>query len=684
LVEVKKTPDIFAHLLAPLNLGFTTLRNRVLMGSMHTGLEEMPDGFERQAKFFARRAKGGVGILVTGGISPNRAGRLAERASVMTEDLVEGHRVITRAVHDEGGKIVLQLLHAGRYGRHEELVAPSAVRSRINPLTPRALGEDEILQTIEDFGTAAALAREAGYDGVEVMGSEGYFLNQFTAARTNQRTDSWGGSAENRRRLPVEVVGRVRKRCGPDFIIAYRISVLDLVEGGNSWPDVAALAKDVEASGANILNTGIGWHESRVPTIAHMVPRGAFTWAIKRLKAEVAIPVVASNRINTPEQAEQLIADGQADMVSLARPLLADPDFVAKAASGASSKINTCIGCNQACLDNAFTGRLTTCMVNPAACREVEFKIVPATRGKCIAVLGGGPAGLACAVTAAERGHKVALFEADIDIGGQFNLARRIPGKEDYAETIRYFRNRLDELGVEVHCGRPASLADLESGGFDEIVVATGVRPRHLDVPGADHPSVMTYVEAITDTARVGAEVAIVGAGGIGFDVATLLSHPHGPHDPSHPDIEGFSSEWGIDLSYTQPGALLPANHQWSSSRKIHLLQRKPRASFGASLSKTRGWANFLEVMFRGVTMTGDVTYRKIDDAGLHIEAGGKPQTLKVDTIVVCAGQESADDALSLARSLGKPVHAIGGVDKPQQLDAVRAIEDGMRLALSL
>lgn len=681
---MKKKSNHFAHLLEPLDLGFTTLRNRVLMGSMHTGLEEMPDGFERQAMFFATRAKGGVGILVTGGISPNKAGRLAERASVMTEDLVEGHRVITRAVHDEGGKIALQLLHAGRYGRHAGLVAPSAVRSRINPLTPRALSDREILQTIEDYGTAAVLARKAGYDGVEIMGSEGYFINQFTAARTNQRTDDWGGSAENRRRLPVEVVRHVRKHCGPDFIVVYRISVLDLVEGGNSWPDVAALAKDVEGAGANILNTGIGWHESRVPTIAHMVPRGAFTWAIRRLKAEVAIPVVASNRINTPEQAEQLIADGQADMVSLARPLLADPDFVAKAAMGASSQINTCIGCNQACLDNAFTGKLTTCMVNPAACREVEFKIVPAARGKHIAVLGGGPAGLACAVTAAERGHKVALFEADTEIGGQFNLARRIPGKEDYAETIRYFRNRLDELGVKVRCGRPASLADLESGGFDEIVVATGVRPRRLDIPGADHPSVLTYVEAITNPARVGAEVAIIGAGGIGFDVAALILHPHGAHDPSQPDIERFSSEWGIDLSYTQPGALLAANHQWPSVRKVHLLQRKARDSFGAGLSKTRGWANFLEVMFRGVTMSGDVTYLKIDEAGLHIEAGGKPQTLKVDTIVVCAGQEATDDALSLARSLGKPVHAIGGVDKPQQLDAVRAIEDGTRLALAL
>lgn len=674
----------FSHLLQPLDLGFVTLRNRVLMGSMHTGLEEMPDGFARQARFFATRARGGVGILVTGGISPNRAGRLAEHTSVMTEDLVEGHRAITRAVHAEGGKIALQLLHAGRYSRHAELVAPSAVRSRINPLTPRALSDEEILQTIEDFGTAAALAREAGYDGVEIMGSEGYFLNQFTAARTNQRTDDWGGSAENRRRLPVEIVKHVRKHCGLDFIVVYRISVLDLVEGGNSWPDVAALAKDVEGAGANILNTGIGWHESRVPTIAHMVPRGAFTWAIKRLKAEVAIPVVASNRINTPEQAEQLIADGQADMVSLARPLLADPDFVTKTASGASSNINTCIGCNQACLDNAFTGRLTTCMVNPAACREVEFEIAPAAKGKRIAVLGGGPAGLACAVTAAKRGHKVALFEADIEIGGQFNLARRIPGKEDYAETIRYFKNRLDELDVEVRYGRPASLADLESGGFDEIVVATGVHPRRLDIPGADHPSVMTYVEAITNPADVGAEVAIIGAGGIGFDVAALLSHPQGAHDPSQPDIERFSSEWGIDLSYTQPGALLAANHKWPSARKVHLLQRKARDSFGAGLSKTRGWANFLEVMFRGVTMTGDVTYLKIDDAGLHIEAGGKPQTLEVDTIVVCAGQEPADDALSFARSLGKPVHAIGGVDKPQQLDAVRAIEDGTRLALSL
>lgn len=674
----------FPYVLKPLDLGFTVLKNRVLMGSMHTGLEERPDGFERQAAFFAARARGGVGILVTGGISPNEAGKLSERASVMTRDAVSGHRTITHAVHGEGGKIILQLLHAGRYGRHAGLVAPSALRSRINPLTPRTLTAREVEQTIEDFGTAAAFAREAGYDGVEIMGSEGYLLNQFTAPRTNQRDDDWGGAAENRRRVPVEVVGRVRKRCGADFIIVYRISLLDLVEGGNSWPEVVALARDVHAAGANIVNTGIGWHEARLPTIAHMVPRGAFVWAVEKLKREVTVPVVASNRINNPEQAERIIAGGQADMVSLARPLLADPDFVKKAAMGKPASINICIGCNQACLDNAFTGRLTSCMLNPAACREVEFHVTPARVPKRIAIAGGGPAGLACATTAAERGHRVTLFEAEATLGGQFNLARRIPGKEDYAETIRYYTERLKELGVTVRCGQPVAAADLSAGEFDEVVVATGVRPRALEIPGSDHPSVLTYVQAIMNPACVGTEVAIIGAGGIGFDVAALLTHPHGACDPARPDIKGFAADWGIDMNYVERGALLAANHEWPSARSVHLLQRKPAAAFGASLSKTRGWANLLEVKFRNAKMTGDVVYRRIDDDGLHIEAGGQAQTIKAGTIVVCAGQEPARETLALAKPLGKPVHLIGGAREPRELDAVKAVEGGTRLALSL
>ena len=674
----------FTNLLKPLDLGFTVLENRVLMGSMHTGLEERPDGFERQAAFFAARARGGVGILVTGGISPNEAGKLSERASKMTRDAVPGHRAITRAVHDAGGKIVLQLLHAGRYSRHAELVAPSALRSRINPLTPRALSALEVEQTIEDFGTAAAFAREADYDGVEIMGSEGYLLNQFTAPRTNQREDDWGGTAENRRRMPVEAVKSVRRHCGKDFIVVYRISLLDLVEGGSTWDEVVQLAKAIEAAGASLINTGFGWHEARLPTIAHMVPRGAFVWAVEKLKRELTVPVVASNRINNPEQAESIIAGGKADMVSLARPLLADPDFVRKAASGKPASINTCIGCNQACLDNAFTGRLTSCMVNPAACRETEFRVTRARIAKRIAIVGGGPAGLASAAISAERGHTVTLFEAEATLGGQFNLARRIPGKEDYAETVRYYTARLKELSVTVRCGRTVSAADLSAGTFDEIVVATGVRPRALEIPGSDHPSVLTYVQAIMDPSRVGAEVAIIGAGGIGFDVAALLTHPVGTCDPARPDIETFAADWGIDMRYVERGALLPANHKWSSARKVHLLQRKPAATFGAGLSKTRGWANLLEVKFRNAAMTGDVTYKRIDDAGLHIEVGVHAQVIKADTIVVCAGQEPAREVLALAEPLGKPVHLIGGAKESGELDAVKAIEDGTRLALAL
>ncbi len=682
--NAKRETEPFPHLFRPLDLGFTVLKNRVLMGSMHTGLEERSDGFDRQARFFAARARGGAAILVTGGISPNEAGKLSERASMMTAEAVPGHRIITRAVQDEGGRIVLQLLHAGRYGRHTKLVAPSAIGSRINPLLPRALSAADIQQTLRDFADAAALARDAGYDGVEIMGSEGYFLNEFTAPRTNQREDDWGGSAEKRRRFPVEVVKSVRRRCGPDFIIIYRLSVLDLVEGGTSWPETVALAKDVEDAGATLINTGFGWHEARIPTIAHMVPRGGFLWAVERLKREVRAPVVASNRINNPAQGDSIIAKDHADMVSLARPLLADPEFVNKAAAGQSEMINICIGCNQACLDNAFTGRLTSCMVNPAACRETEFFATRSADVKQIAIIGGGPAGLACAVTSAERGHSVTLFEAEVELGGQFNLARRIPGKEDYAETVRFYGARLRELDVTVRCGRRVAEGDLEAGDFDAIIVATGVRPRSLNIPGGDHPSVVSYADAIMNPDKVGANVVIVGAGGIGFDVAALLAHPNGPCDPGNPDIKGFCKDWGIDMHLNERGAVLASNDTWPTARDIHILQRKPDKAFGMGLSKTRGWANVFEVKMRGARMTGNVDYRMIDDEGLHIEVGGTPQVLKADTIVVCVGQESELDVLDLVQPLCKPVYLIGGANNAPELDAVRAIEEGTRLALSL
>lgn len=675
----------YPHLLSPLDLGFLSLPNRTLMGSMHTGLEEAPDGYDRQARFFARRAKGGAGLIVTGGISPNEAGRLGRNGAVMCEAAVAGHAQITSATHQSGGLIVLQLLHAGRYARHDALVAPSAIASRINPLRPRELAEEEILATIEDFATAAMLAKEAGYDGVEIMGSEGYLLNQFLAPRTNQRTDRWGGSAANRQRLPAEIVRAVRARCGERFILVYRQSLLDLVEGGSTFEEVVDQAKAVATAGANLINTGVGWHEARIPTIAHMVPRGAFAWAAARLRSDLNLPVIASNRINTPELADRLIADGKADMVSMARPFLSDPDFVAKARTGRRSAINVCIGCNQACLDNAFTGKLTTCMVNPAACREAEFSDVPGpSEPKRIAVVGAGPAGLAAAVTSAERGHRVTLFEKSDQIGGQFNLARRIPGKEDYAETIRYYGARLSELGVEVRLGTFASAEGLIAAAYDHIIVATGVEPRALESVGADDPRVLTYAQAIETPELAGETVAILGAGGIGFDVAQILAHPTGAGDPAAPDIVGFSEDWGIDTSFGERGALRPQPGSWLSVRQITLFQRKAGSTFGAGLSKTRGWANLQEVKRRGVAMTGDVVYGHLSREGLHVTVGGAPRLITADTFVVCVGQEpQAEIAPSLAAKL-MPYSVVGGARDAGELDAVRAIEEGTRAALKI
>jgi 2,4-dienoyl-CoA reductase (NADPH2) len=671
----------YPHLLAPLDLGFTTLKNRVLMGSMHTGLEEAANGFQRMAAFYAARAEGGVGLMVTGGIAPNAVGRLSPGAAKLDdESSVAEHAGITEAVHQAGGKILMQVLHAGRYARQEMAVAPSSVRAPISPLTPRELTPDEIEQTIEDFAVCAHLAREVGYDGVEIMGSEGYLLTQFVATRTNKREDAWGGSFENRSRFPLEIIRRVRERCGPDFIIMYRLSVLDLVDGGSPWEETAALAKLVEAAGANIINSGIGWHEAQIPTIAHMVPRGAFTWATGRLKGEVSVPLVASNRINDPAQAERILARGDGDMVSLARPFLADADFVRKAAEGRADEINTCIGCNQACLDAIFTGQLCSCLVNPRACSETELAWDDAEAPKRIAVVGAGPGGLAYATTAAQRGHKVTLFEAEDTIGGQFNMAKVIPGKEDYAETIRYFRRELELLQVELRLGHRASLDDLVEGGFDEVVLATGVTPRRPEIEGIDHSKVLSYVDVLLRGAPVGKRVAIMGAGGIGFDVAEFLSHAGGPADLENPDVDGFLKEWGIDPEYRVPGGLDPAGGEMHSPRDIYLLQRKT-TKLGRGLGKSTGWVHRMTLMRKDVTMIAGVTYDKIDDRGLHLTVDGEARLLEVDNVVVCAGQLPLRELHDGLVAAGVPVHLIGGADVAVELDAQRAIAQGTRLA---
>ncbi|MEU1054659.1 NADPH-dependent 2,4-dienoyl-CoA reductase [Streptomyces sp. NPDC005876] len=668
----------YPHLLSPLDLGFTTLPNRVLMGSMHVGLEEAERGFERMAAFYAARARGGVGLIVTGGIAPNDEGRPYEGgARLTTEAEAERHRVVTDAVHREGGRIALQILHFGRYAYHPDLVAPSPLRAPISPHVPRELTDAEVERTIDDYVRAARLARAAGYDGVEIMGSEGYLINEFTVARTNHRTDRWGGSHENRTRFPVEIVRRVREAVGEDFIIVYRLSMLDLVPGGSTLDEVIALAKAVERAGATIINTGIGWHEARVPTIATSVPRGAYTWVTRRLMGEVSVPLVTTNRINTPELAEQLLAEGTADLVSMARPMLADPDFVAKAAAGRPEAINTCIGCNQACLDHTFGGKITSCLVNPRACHETELVLTPTRRRKRVAVVGAGPAGLACAVSAAERGHDVTLFDAASRIGGQLDVARRVPGKQEFDETLRYFRTRLADLGVDVRLNTPVTAADLD--GYDETVVATGVTPRVPDIPGVDHPSVLGYLDVLRDGAPVGDRVAILGAGGIGFDVAEYLTDSG---DKAHEDPETYFRHWGVDPAYGAPGGLA-APERPAPPRTVHLLQRKP-TKVGAGLGKTTGWIHRAELKHRGVTMVPGARYDRIDDAGLHFTVDGEPTVLEVDTIVLCTGQEPRRDLYDALVAAGRGAHLIGGADVAAELDAKRAVQQGTELAAAL
>lgn len=670
----------YPNLLQPLDLGFTTLKNRVLMGSMHLGLEEAPNGFERMAAFYAERARGGVGLIVTGGIGPNQQAAVHAHAALMaTSQDVENHRVVTDAVHAEGGKICMQILHTGRYAYNPQPLAPSPLKAPINPFQPHAVSIDEIEQQIEDFANCAELAKEAGYDGVEVMGSEGYFINQFIATRTNQRDDEWGGEYDNRIRLAIEVVKRVRERVGEEFIIIYRLSMLDLVDGGSSYEEIVQLGQAIEQAGATIINTGIGWHEARIPTIATKVPRAAFTWVTAKVREALNVPVITSNRINMPDVAEQVLARGDADMVSMARPFLADPEFVVKAEQGRADEINTCIGCNQACLDHIFGGRLTSCLVNPRACHETELQIIATDRPKRLAVVGAGPAGLAFATTAAKRGHQVTLFDAADEVGGQFNIAKQVPGKEEFYETLRYFKRQLELTGVEVKLGQKVSAEQLEQADFDEVILATGISPRTPDIEGVDHPKVLSYLDVLHDKAAVGEKVAVIGAGGIGFDVSEYLSHQG---VASSQDIPAFMAEWGIDMTFSSRGGvegMAPAFEP--SPRQIWLLQRK-QSKVGANLGKTTGWAHRLGLQKRKVEMLAGCEYQRIDDDGLHLLVGGEPQLLDVDNVIICAGQEPQR---ALADSItSKPVHLIGGADVAAELDAKRAIDQGTRLAAQL
>ncbi|KHF77959.1 2,4-dienoyl-CoA reductase [NADPH] [Acinetobacter sp. neg1] len=671
----------YPHLLKPLDLGFTTLKNRVLMGSMHVGLEEAPQGYERMAAFYAERAKGDVGLIVTGGISPNDAGLTFAHASKL-DSIAEAdkHKVITQAVHEAGGKIAMQILHTGRYSYQPEIVAPSAIQAPINPIKPKALTSAEVQQTIDDFANCAKLAQYAGYDGVEIMGSEGYLINEFIAARTNHRDDEWGGSYENRIRFPIEIVKRTRALVGENFIIIYRLSMLDLVEGGSTLEEVIQLAKEIEKAGATIINTGIGWHEARIPTIATKVPRAAFTWVTEKLKGEVAVPLITSNRINTPEMAEHVLASGHADMVSMARPMLADPEFVLKASEGRSDEINTCIGCNQACLDHIFSMKIATCLVNPRACYETELIFKETSAVKNIAVIGAGPAGLSFAVYAASRGHKVKVFDASNQIGGQFNIAKTIPGKEEFYETLRYFKRQIElQPNIELVLNHTATYEELSQAHYDDIVVATGVTPRQLQFEGIDHPKVLSYIQVLKERVPVGKRVAIIGAGGIGFDTAEYLTHEG---DSGSLNPEKFYAEWGIDTTYEYVGGLKPAELE-KSEREIYLLQRKT-ASVGAGLGKTTGWIHRTGLKHRDVKMIAGASYDKVDDQGLHITVDGQSRVLEVDNVVICAGQESYTAMFEQLKADGKNVHLIGGAKEAGELDAKRAIRQGAELAAVL
>ncbi|SFU83953.1 NADPH-dependent 2,4-dienoyl-CoA reductase [Halomonas korlensis] len=669
--------DTTPHLFRPLRVGPLTLPNRVLMGSMHTNLEEAPNGFARLAAFYTERAREGVGLIVTGGFAPNAEGAVFQGAAKLTTpDEAERHRPVVEAVHAEGGRICLQILHAGRYAYSPDLVAPSPIQAPINPYLPRELAADEVARQIDDYVRCATLAKVAGYDGVEVMGSEGYLINQFLCRRTNQRTDQWGGCLENRLRFAVEIVRRIRQAVGNNFLLIFRLSMIDLVEEGSTWDEVVTLGRAIETAGADIINTGIGWHEARVPTIVTSVPRAAFTEVSRRLRAELTIPLITTNRINMPEVAERVLAEGHADMVSMARPFLADPAWIRKAATGRDDEINTCIACNQACLDHTFQGKLTSCLVNPRACHETELLIEPAATSRAIAVVGGGPAGMSAALAAAQRGHCVTLFERGAELGGQFNYAQRIPGKEEFAETLRYYRVMLAKHGVVIKLDCEATMDTLR--GFDAVVLASGVRPRPLTIPGGEHSSVISYPEAITHPERVGRRVAIIGAGGVGFDVAELLSHTGQPSL----DAVAWRAEWGVDITVTERGGLT-APVAPPIGRQVMLLQRKASKP-GKGLGKTTGWVHRASLrQHRVETLTG-CEYVKIDDDGLHMRVNGKMRRLDVDSIVICAGQEPVRELFMPLQAAGVTVHLIGGAEKAAELDAKRAIDQGVRLASQL
>ncbi len=669
----------YPHLLEPLDLGFTTLKNRVLMGSMHTGLEDKARDFDALAAYFAERARGGVALMVTGGFSPNMEGWFYPMSSKLSSRReLARHRKVTDAVHAEGGKICLQILHAGRYSYHPMSVSASSVKSPINPFRPRALSGWGILRQIRAYARCARLAREAGYDGIEIMGSEGYFINQFTTQRVNQRTDQWGGSMENRARLPVEIVRQCREAVGEDFIIIYRLSMLDLVEGGNTWEEVVYQGKAVEAAGATLLNTGIGWHEARIPTIVTSVPRAAFAFVTERMRKEVKIPVIATNRINDPQVAEDLISGGTCDMVSMARPLLADSEFVVKAAANRADEINTCIACNQACLDHTFQLKRASCLVNPRACHELELNYEPTSEKKRIAVVGAGPAGLAFATVAAERGHTVTLFDAADRIGGQFNMAKRVPGKEEFENTLRYFGRKLELAGVELRLGTHIGSADLTSDEFDEVILCTGVKPRDLKLEGIDHPKVLSYIDVLRHDAPVGKKVAVIGAGGIGFDISEFLVH-EGESPTLNRDL--WMREWGVDPEFKTGGGVEGISAQPEPpAREIFLLQRKDEP-LGKRLGKTSGWVHRTALKHKHVHMIPAVQYQRISDEGLHITVNDEPRVLDVDHIVICAGQEPLRELQAGLEEKGMPVHLVGGADVASELDAKRAINQASRLA---